>query len=50
MKGGEHLPVGHPLHVKLLFYSPEEHRCEIRCAGQVALEAHKFGSDLPSAR
>ena len=46
MQGGKHLPVGHFLYVKLPFYFPEEHKCETRCAGQVALEAHKFGSDL----
>lgn len=46
IKGGEHSPVGHHLYVKLQFYFAQEHRCETRCAGQVALEAPKLGSDL----
>lgn len=45
MKNRQHLPVGHPLYVKLPFHFSEEHSCESRCAGQVDLEAHKRGSD-----
>lgn len=45
MKNGQHLPVGHPISVKLPFYISEEHRCESRCSGQVDLEAHQLGSD-----